>query len=161
MQCNRVKTLTWTWLGLSADKQAKFRGEAFAESQKAYKSGNKAAAKELSNKGKAHGQAMEQANRNAVHSILAPQRSSETGCLDLHGLYVQEAVDASKEFLQYHMSKGLFGEVEIITGAGHHSENNKAKIKPEVEKLLRQKRLKYVIPQNNDGCIHVTLRAQQ
>ena len=94
------------------------RGEAFAESQAAYKRGDKAKAKELSNKGKRHGEAMEQANKDAVNAILAPQQSANTGCIDLHGLYVQEALDATDEFLQFHMSKGNFGVVEIITGAG-------------------------------------------
>lgn len=36
-------------------------------------------------------------------------------------------------------------ELTIITGAGHHSDNNRAKIKPAIEELLRQRGFQYEV----------------
>eukprot|EP00953_Heterococcus_sp_UTEX-ZZ885_P000560 826-Heterococcus_DN1.PRE.1 len=72
---------------------------------------------------------MEEANAAAVRAILEPQRYMETGCLDLHGLHVAEAEAASRDFVQQQLALRQFSEIEIITGAGHHSSGQVAKIK--------------------------------
>jgi DNA-nicking Smr family endonuclease len=72
---------------------------------------------------------MEEANASAVRAILEPQRYTETGCLDLHGLHVAEAEAASRDFVQQQLALRQFSEIEIITGAGHHSSGQVAKIK--------------------------------
>mmetsp|Transcript_18151 Transcript_18151/g.29456 ORF Transcript_18151/g.29456 Transcript_18151/m.29456 type:complete len:304 (+) Transcript_18151:119-1030(+) len=62
--------------------------------------------------------------------------------MDLHGLYVQEAVDFVEERLRQVDSDLRSGNLEsltIITGAGHHSDSNGPKIKPKVVALLREK----------------------
>lgn len=80
-------------------------------------------------KGKRHGQLMEEANAKAAQAILRPQNSDATGVLDLHGLHVTEAEEATKAFLLRQQRARHFREVEIITGAGHHSNGHLAKIK--------------------------------
>ncbi|KAG5192376.1 hypothetical protein JKP88DRAFT_351974 [Tribonema minus] len=112
-----------------ADREAKLRGECYDQSQEAYNAGDGAKAKELSNKGKDHGRRMEEANARAVRAIVDPQRAEETGCLDLHGLRVAEAEAVTRDFLLDHRNRGQFEELEVITGAGNHSTNHKAKIK--------------------------------
>ena len=58
--------------------------------------------------------------------------------MDLHGLHLDEAMEKVRERLR-RLEAGDVASVELITGAGHHSEGNKAKLKPAVEALLQQK----------------------
>ena len=50
--------------------------------------------------------------------------------IDLHGLTVSEAISVTNDFLDYYEKKyqGTDVELVIITGAGHHSKDNIAKI---------------------------------
>lgn len=72
---------------------------------------------------------MEEANERAAQAILGLQKSDQTGVLDLHGLYVKEAEAATSSFLLAQQRAKRFQEVEIVTGAGHHSSHQQAKIK--------------------------------
>jgi hypothetical protein len=66
--------------------------------------------------------------------------------MDLHGLYVKEAVAFVDERLvavDGDLRSGRLESLTIITGAGHHSANG-AKIKPEIARLLAQRNLPYV-----------------
>jgi DNA-nicking Smr family endonuclease len=56
--------------------------------------------------------------------------------LDLHGLHVDEAIEATKKKLEL-LKSGAIGHLEVVTGAGHHSESGKAAIRPAVEELLK------------------------
>jgi len=60
--------------------------------------------------------------------------------MDLHGLYVKEAMELVEQRLNRCDARLRKGEMTltIITGAGNHSENYKAKIKPQVEALLKK-----------------------
>lgn len=60
----------------------------------------------------------------------------------LSGLYVAEAEEVTDEFLDYWKKKQA-PEVEIITGAGNHSEGNKAKILPAIKNLVQRRGLKW------------------
>ena len=57
--------------------------------------------------------------------------------MDLHGLHLDEAMERVRERLK-RVEAGDVPSVELITGAGHHSDG-KAKIKPAVEALLKEK----------------------
>lgn len=114
---------------------------------------------------KQHEDKMLEHNEAAMKAIIDPQRSSDGGwgnMIDLHGLFVKEAISTCNDFLNYHMTnfnlkfnlhldqaqaaeeevspqerKQLCNEEYIIiTGAGHHSTNNVAKLRPEIEKML-------------------------
>eukprot|EP00953_Heterococcus_sp_UTEX-ZZ885_P019476 10869-Heterococcus_DN1.PRE.1 len=98
---------------------------------------------------------MEEANAAAVRAILEPQRYMETGCLDLHGLHVAEAEAASRDFVQQQLALRQFSEIEIITGAGHHSSGQVAKIKPAVERILQDMQLNYT--DHNEGALVIAL----
>jgi len=67
--------------------------------------------------------------------------------IDLHGLHVDEALEATKKKLAQ-LVAGDIGHLEIVTGAGHHSESGKAAIRPAVEDLLKEMGLTY---QDNRG----------
>jgi DNA-nicking Smr family endonuclease len=119
---------------------------------------------------------MQQHNMAAAAAILDPQRVGTDGwgsTIDLHGLFVQEAIQATNDFLNFHTSNlSLHGNdmtnvsVNIITGVGHHSVDNLPKIKPAVKKLLEDREraaeggdgVRYTIaPLGGDGGFQVTL----
>lgn len=76
-------------LRAEAQKYAEERGELLGESKKAFESGDKAKAKELSEKGKAAGKKMEEANKKAAAVILKHRNDGHgENYLDLHGLYL-------------------------------------------------------------------------
>lgn len=76
-------------------------GQAFDAASEAYKSGDGARAKELSNEGKAHQRRKEELNDQAADWIFAENnRSQPRGSIDLHGLYVEEAIERTERAVQ-------------------------------------------------------------
>lgn len=74
--------------------------------------------------------------------------------IDLHGLHLDEALEQVRDRLCRLEAGEVRGHtVEIITGAGHHSEHHRAKLRPAVEELLKQKRqtLSYGATQGGGG----------
>ena len=79
--------------------------------------------------------------------------------IDLHGLYVHQALEEVEAFMN-RLAPMACGEKEqyyalIITGAGHHSEGGKAKIKPTVKRWLQERGVKHGM--QNVGCFWVDL----
>ena len=72
--------------------------------------------------------------------------------IDLHGLYLHDAVTACQERLSKAISSNV-REVTIITGAGHHSSHGHAKIKPAVEELLARYKLSYTFLPGEGGFV--------
>lgn len=135
--------------------------ECAKRSQAAWQKGEKGDANALSKEKKSWQKKKDDANRRAAKLILDPQKWQTTGEIDLHGLYLDEALDATRDFLRYWSKKASLREtVLVITGAGHHSENNKAVIRPKVEELLQDQSLEYESV-NGDGAFRVTLKASQ
>lgn len=137
---------------VEADK----RRDLAARSQAAWKAGNKGGAHDLSVQSKAHGAKADELNALAVKAILEPQRSASTGVLDLHGLFVHEAEDATREFLRSAHAPPT-GEVKIITGRGIHSAHHVAKVKPAIIALLRKSGYSYRPVPRNEGAFFVTV----
>ncbi len=129
-------------------------------SQEAYRAGDKQRAKSLSDEKKKWQAKQEDANRRAVQLILQPQKWQTSGELDLHGLYVDEALDATEAFLTHWSKKASKETVLIITGAGHHSEGSKAVIRPKVASLLKERGLRYEST-HKDGAFEVHLKPRQ
>ena len=70
-----------------------------------------------------------------------------------------EAIRKLKETLEKFDEEVIFNEtpwLEIIVGAGQHSKNNEQKIRPKVEKLLKERNLKFVPA--NKGSLVVTFK---
>jgi DNA-nicking Smr family endonuclease len=64
-------------------------------------------------------------------------RDSPPGTLDLHGLYVKEAIERTENAIREAQGRGD-AEMQIIVGKGLHSQGHVAKIKPAVEDLMRR-----------------------
>ncbi|KAL4986399.1 hypothetical protein BDW68DRAFT_163331 [Aspergillus falconensis] len=141
-----------------ARQEASKRNSCFQRSQEAYASGDGAAAKELSEQGKAHGRKMEEYNRQASEFIFrennAPERV-DADTIDLHGQFVEEAEDILEERIKYARNQGQT-HLHVIVGKGNHSVNHVQKIKPRVEKVCRELGLQYAT-EENEGRIYVNL----
>lgn len=115
----------------------------FEESHQAYQGGNGALAKELSNKGKRHQAEMDRLNKEAAEWIFISEQSacmchrgmltvctennedSKPGEVDLHGLYVKEAIAYTDRAIEEAKARGD-AEVHLIVGTSagirkHHS----------------------------------------
>mmetsp|Transcript_57220 Transcript_57220/g.63924 ORF Transcript_57220/g.63924 Transcript_57220/m.63924 type:complete len:196 (-) Transcript_57220:218-805(-) len=135
------------------------------ESQDFYQKGDKKKAHTLSEQKKNWKKRQDDTNKKAANLILQSQHWKIDGEIDLHGLYLNEAIDATRDFLK-HWSKKYNNLndrktiVLIITGAGNHSENHKAVIRPKVEQLLQQ--LDYIYRSvHGNGAFEVTLKPSQ
>ncbi|CAE6407147.1 unnamed protein product, partial [Rhizoctonia solani] len=109
---------------------------AFDASQDAYQSGDGAKAKELSNEGKRHKAEMERLNKEASDWIFEQVNlDSAPDELDLHGLYVKEAIERTEAAVEAAQTRGD-QQIRIIVGKGLHSQGRVAKLKPAIEELM-------------------------
>lgn len=136
-----------------AGEEAKLRGECFEKSKKEFESGDKGKAKELSDEGKEHGAKMEEFNRQAAEAFFnAHNMGNDLYTIDLHGLYVEEAVERVKERFE---KIGRKGTLVVIWGAGNHSEGGVRKIKPAILEILNSEKLVFDDDVPNHGCCTV------
>jgi len=130
---------------------------AFEESHAAYARKDGAAAKELSSMGKAHQREMERLNAKASAWIFRENNQGRIpGEVDLHGLYVKEAImhtDQSIAEAQFRGDK----EIRLIVGKGIHSPKHAAKLKPAIEELMQKHNLFAAIDPQNSGVLIVQL----
>ena len=113
-------------LRLQAQRIVEERSQLINESQQCYKNNEKGKAKELSEKSKILGLKIEEINKQAAEVILNYRnKGHDENYLDLHGLYLEEALKIFRERLELLQKKNLNYEIifEVITGAGNHSKN--------------------------------------
>mmetsp|Transcript_16564 Transcript_16564/g.16663 ORF Transcript_16564/g.16663 Transcript_16564/m.16663 type:complete len:211 (+) Transcript_16564:146-778(+) len=141
-----------------ADKYALLRNESYEKSKKAFADNNKRQAKELSDEGKKYAHLMEEANKKAVHEILQPQNLMSSDSIDLHGLQVHEAVEATSIWIKSQIKSQNYKILHIITGAGNHSDPKKGPvIKPAILSLCENEKWKIEKDEKNHGIIHIML----
>ncbi|KAI4528627.1 DUF1771-domain-containing protein [Schizophyllum commune Loenen D] len=140
-----------------ANKEGDAMARAFDESHAAYTSGNGARAKELSNEGKAHQRQMEEFNKKAADWIfVGAWLDSKPGEVDLHGLYVKEAVERTEVAIEDAKRRGD-REIHLIVGKGLHSNGKAAKIKPAIEQLMAKHNLAADLDPDNAGVLIVQI----
>ncbi|OAX33893.1 hypothetical protein K503DRAFT_699647, partial [Rhizopogon vinicolor AM-OR11-026] len=81
---------------------------------------------------------------------------SKPGELDLHGLYVKEAISYSDKAIKEARQRGD-SQIRLIVGKGLHSNGHVAKIKPALEDLMRQHNLPAEVDPQNAGILIVQL----
>lgn len=142
----------------AAEKHALKRGRLFEKSQKAYRSGCGAEAKELAERGHEQSALMEAANKRAAEIILGSQDLVDGDEINLHGLLVKEAIEATREFVL--SCVGRLDVVKVITGQGRHSYSSKGPVvKFAVMQLCENENWEYDIHANNHGCLIVEIPA--
>lgn len=124
------------------DEHARKRNEYNEASKKAYESGDGKLAKELSEKAKKEGELMKEAQKEAARAVFK-KRNKDNGddVIDLHGLQVAPAIEIVSEYLDKWQRKP--GKYTIITGKGLHSDEKGPKIRPAVENLLKERKIKF------------------
>ncbi|KZP31756.1 DUF1771-domain-containing protein [Athelia psychrophila] len=147
------------YMGLRAQaiQEGEDMAECFEQSQQAYRYGDGARAKRLSNEGHACRTMMDSLNKQASDWIFAENnkdRNPEE--IDLHDLYVPEAINRTERAIVQAMQRGDT-EIRLIVGQGNHSQYRCAKIKPAIQKLVQKYRLVAAPDVNNAGVIIVML----
>ncbi|WFD43979.1 hypothetical protein MPSI1_002644 [Malassezia psittaci] len=133
----------------------------FAQSKSAYSRGDHARAKQLSDQGNYHKQQMELLNARAVDWIYAANNAdSPPGTIDVHGLYVKEALAKVDQVIAQAQAQ-RFPHLRIIVGKGIHSRDHVSKIRPAVEDLLRKYNVAARIDPKNHGVLIVDLFGPQ
>ncbi|CAE6478259.1 unnamed protein product [Rhizoctonia solani] len=131
--------------------------KSFEDAQKAFERGQKAKAKQLSDAGRGYQAEMKRLDAEAskwVHERKSKLNSGEKDGLDLHGLYVNEAVTLAEDGIRDARNRGQ-EELRLIVGRGSHSPKNMAKLKPAIISLLSRKRLDFTADPRNEGVIVV------
>ncbi|MCJ1265359.1 hypothetical protein MMC22_005236 [Lobaria immixta] len=124
----------------------------------AFQRGDGAAAHELSEEGKRHGQMMDQYNKQASDYIFRENNAVgrvDGDTIDLHGQFVEEAEDILEQRIRYAQSQGQ-SHLHVIVGKGNHSVNHIQKIKPRVEQVCQELGLQYST-EHNAGRIYINL----
>jgi len=125
----------------------------FQQSHEAYARRDGALAKDLSNQGKEHQRKMEELNKQASDWIfIENNKNSKSDEIDLHGLYVKEAITRADQSIQLAKSNG-HSQVKLIVGKGLHSQGGIAKIKPAIEELIQKHKLVAQLDPNNSGVL--------
>ncbi|KAG5637989.1 hypothetical protein H0H81_002350 [Sphagnurus paluster] len=99
-----------------ANEEGDAMAKCFEESHQAYSRGDGAQAKTLSNRGKEHQRKMEILNKQAADWIfIENNKDSKPGEIDLHGLYVKEAIARTDQAIQEAKQRGN-SELHLIVG---------------------------------------------
>ncbi|ORX51154.1 DUF1771-domain-containing protein [Piromyces finnis] len=143
-----------------AQELAKKRGDCFERSQQAFKSGDKAKAKELSDEGKKYDQEMIECNKKAANLIFKLNNSDKNlpvHEIDLHGLFVEESKGFVEERIKLCKQKNIDALI-VIVGRGNHSIDKIPKIKPAIEELVNTHGIEYKMNEPNPGCISLLFK---
>ncbi|KAH0827914.1 DUF1771-domain-containing protein [Lanmaoa asiatica] len=146
-------------LRAKANEHGDLMAQCFQESHEAYGRGDGARAKECSEKGKQHKRTMESLNAKASAGIFRrddARQDSNPGEIDLHGLYVKEAVSYVDKSVQEARQRGdaeIRHPSVIILGKGLHSDGHVAKIKLAIEDLMKKHNIPSEVDPRNAGVL--------
>ncbi|THH17336.1 hypothetical protein EW146_g3454 [Bondarzewia mesenterica] len=147
----------YTGLRARANEAGDAMAQAFKESHQAYADGSGARAKELSNLGKEKQKENQRLNKEAGEWIFRENNlDSEPGEIDLHGLYVKEAIFYTDQSIQEARQRGD-AVIRLIVGKGLHSTNGTPKLRPAIEGLMPEYSLTATLDPNNGGVLIVEL----
>ncbi|KAH7916510.1 DUF1771-domain-containing protein [Hygrophoropsis aurantiaca] len=147
-------------LRAKANQEGDQMAQCFQQSHEAYAQHDGARAKELSLQGKQHEREMERLNTEASEWIFRENNTdSKPGEIDLHGLYVKEAIAYSDKAIKEARQRGD-AKIRLIVGKGLHSDGHVAKIKPALEDLMRQHNVPAELDPHNAGVLVVHLDGQ-
>lgn len=68
--------------------------------------------------------------------------------LDLHHLYVNEALQVAREFIKHFESTGERGVITIVTGRGNHSTAGKSRLTPAIWNMLKSDKKSFTFDGN-------------
>jgi len=140
-------------LRAKANERGDLMARCFQQSHEAYGRGDGALAKELSEKGKQYERTVESLNAEASAWIFRRNNQDrKPGEVDLHGLYVKEAISYTEKSIQEARQRGD-AEIRLIVGKGLHSEGHVAKVKPAIEDLMKKRNIPTQVDPHNEGVL--------
>ena len=136
-----------------AFRVSKQRDECKHAAKEAYDRGDKKAAHDASLKGKDLDAKVAKLHAAAAETIFQYRNGDKPKTfIDLHGLLVDEALS----YLGRRLDALKTGDLEVVTGAGHHSADHVAKIKPAAIKLFHDRHLKFSEINAGDLKVHLS-----
>jgi len=100
---------------------------------------------------------MKRLNKTAASIIFKENNKARQGTtVDLHGLFVNEAVEYAKEQLRLATFRNE-DMVSFIVGKGLHSDGGVPKLRPALEELCDERRLEHSLDPRNSGMLNVHL----
>ena len=139
-----------------AEIYARKRLDLFTESSKAYREGRVEEAKKFSEEGRKYGELMRAANEMAVNEVLVPQKLSSSSTIDLHGLLVEEAVNATRNFVE--ISRGRNEIIDVFTGPNLQLNSTaRISIKPAIIELCAKEGWSWIDNPSKQGCLSIRL----
>lgn len=129
--------------------------DSFEKSQNAFKTGDKALAKKLSEEGNKFKEKMHSKHNEAkIMAYYYKNKGRGLDEIDLHLLLVDEALQYVEDRINKAQEARL-GKLIVIHGQGHHSDKNGPKIKPSCYKFLDSKNINYIKDNPNPGCLTI------
>ncbi|KAF9812539.1 hypothetical protein IEO21_06129 [Rhodonia placenta] len=114
-------------------------------------------AREFTKAAKAHARKVKRYNARAAKWVYAENnKRRRSNTVDLHGLYVAEALEYAQRAIGAARESGQ-AKLSLIVGQGQHSENGVAKIKPALEEWLQKRGTAYKPDERNPGRLVITL----
>ncbi|KAI9569681.1 hypothetical protein HD554DRAFT_1983183, partial [Boletus coccyginus] len=149
---------TYASLRARAKQEGDLMAQCYRQSQEAYERRDRARAKALSDKGKRHAVKMEKLNADACATIFKGNLLFDrTACeVDLHGLYVKEAITYSKKAITDAHRRGDH-EIRLIVGQGNHSEGGVSRLKPAIQEVMQMRGHRVEVDPRNPGVLLVQL----
>ncbi|KAI9498275.1 hypothetical protein BDB00DRAFT_755032 [Zychaea mexicana] len=138
-----------------AHQEAAKRNNCYEQSQEAYRNGDGAQAKQLSNQGHYHDDLMKRYNQQAADLVFEEKNAHRPDDeIDLHGLFVKEATEKVDEALRRCQRNGQ-DHLTIIVGKGLHSPGQIAKLKPAIAGMIQKHNVRCTPDRPNPGCLYV------
>lgn len=155
---NHATDTEYAKLRKQADVAYQKRLKLLAELQQAYKRGDKARAKELSDQAKQQLAVAEDYNAQAAEYVFRENNADlAANEIDLHGLYVKEAVWVLRKRIGEAQARNQL-QLRVIVGKGLHLANHVAKIKPAADEVCQELGLRHYIDKKNTGVMVVELQ---
>ncbi|KAI9428478.1 hypothetical protein H4582DRAFT_1831051, partial [Lactarius indigo] len=141
-----------------ARRKGREMSEARSRAKSASKKGHLGAAHAHRQDAIARESEMKELDKRAAKIIFRENNKNrgEGQMIDLHGLYVAEAIQVAKDQLQTARSRGD-EVVRFIVGKGLHSDAGGAKIRPALEDFLTKRGLIHWLDPSNAGVLVVRL----
>ncbi|KAH9083565.1 hypothetical protein EDB83DRAFT_2195988, partial [Lactarius deliciosus] len=141
-----------------ARRSGREMAEAYSQANSAQRFGDCWGAQEYRQQGDVHKSAMEELDKRAAKIIFRENNKDRKNGekIDLHGLFVTEAVGFANQLLQYGELRG--DQVMcFIVGKGLHSDAGRARIRPALEDLCTERGLGHSLDPHNAGVLIVRL----
>lgn len=129
--------------------------ESFEASQAAWNAGDRAGAADYKKERLALAERARAADAAASEAIFRQNNAGRPDDeIDLHGLYVNEALEKAEQAIQAAKAHGR-KQLVFITGKGNNSRGGIPKVKPAMEQLMVKHQLRCTTGVPNAGCITV------